>query len=123
MIKLGNHLYLFPQCFGTSYSYVQVMSSDFCDGVFAMFKYLNSYYDIFNPVLFIISLESSNFGSRESMFHMKNSQTSKDIEVDISMFLGSSVDVLDKKRYQHNASRSVYLRPLSLTILRDVNIC
>ena len=45
----------------------EIKSSDYCDGVSVKLKYVNLYGYIFNPVLFIISLEDSHFGSRENM--------------------------------------------------------
>ena len=60
-------LYVFL-CFGNSLSFFEEKSSDYCDGVSVKLKHLNSYDYIFNPVLFIISLEDSHFGSRENMF-------------------------------------------------------
>ena len=85
-------MYLFSECFGNSHFYVQKKSSDDCHGVSANLKYLTSCYYIFNPVLFIISFEGSPFGSKESMpVSYQNSQTSKEIGLDISIFVGSSV--------------------------------
>ena len=44
------------------------------------------------PVLLIVSLEGSYFGSRESMpVSHQGSQTSKEIGVDTLVFVGSSV--------------------------------
>ena len=37
------HLYLLSQCFGNSYYWIQIKPSDYCDGVYAQLKYLNSY--------------------------------------------------------------------------------
>ena len=48
-----------------------------------------SYYYIFNLVLFIVSSEGSSFGTRESMPVLH--QTSKEIGADISVFVGSCV--------------------------------
>ena len=80
------HLCLFSQCFGNSFSCVKIKVSDYCNGVSAELEYLSSYEYNFNPVLFIISLEGSHFGSRESIpISHQNSQTSKEI------LLGSSV--------------------------------
>ena len=45
----------------------EIKSSDYRDGVSVKLKYLNLYDYIFNPVLFIISLEDSHFGSRGNM--------------------------------------------------------
>ena len=45
----------------------EIKSSDYRDGVSVKLKYLNLYDYIFNPVLFIISLEDSHFGSRGYM--------------------------------------------------------
>ena len=81
-IKVSKQLYWFSQCSRNSHSCVQIKSSDYCDGVFAKLKYLNSYDYIFNPVFFIISLEGSHFGSRENLHvWQENSQTSKEIGV------------------------------------------
>ena len=55
------------QCFGNYRSCVQIKSSDYCDGESAKLKYLNSYDYIFNPMLFVLSLEGSHFGSKENM--------------------------------------------------------
>ena len=75
-----------------NHSCVQIKSSDYCDGVSAKVKYLNSYDYIFNPKLFIISLEGNHLGSRENMpVAHQNSQTSKEIGADISIFLDSFV--------------------------------
>ena len=91
-VKVSKYLYLFAECFGNSHSYVQKKSSDDCHGVSANLKYLTSCYYIFNPILFIISFEGSPFGSKESMpVSYQNSQTSKEIGLDISIFVGSSV--------------------------------
>ena len=61
-------------------------SSDYCDGVSAKLKYLNSYDCIFNPILFIISLEDNHFGFRENMpVSHQNCKTSKEIGADISI--------------------------------------
>ena len=50
-------------------------------------KYLNSYDYIFHIVLFILSFEDRHFESREYMpVSHQNSQTSKEIDADISMF-------------------------------------
>ena len=59
-------LYVFL-CFGNSLSFFELKSSDYRDSVSVKLKYLNSYDYIFNPALFIISLEDSNFGSRGNM--------------------------------------------------------
>ena len=69
-----------------SFFFFEIKSSDFRDGVFVILKYLNSYDYIFNPILFIISLEDNHFGSRENMLdsHQNNPK-------EISTFLGSSV--------------------------------
>ena len=83
------HVYLLSQCFGNSHSCLQIKASDYCDGVSAELKYLNLYDCIFNPVFFIISLEGSH--SQTIFFSHQNSQTSKGIGADISIFLGSSV--------------------------------
>ena len=78
-------LYLFSQWFGNSHSCVQINSSDYCDGVSLRLKHLNSYDYIFN--LFLI-----HFESRESMLGShQNTQTSKEIGVDISILAGYSV--------------------------------
>ena len=90
--KGKKHVYFFSLCFGNSHFCVQIKSSDYFDGVSAKLKYLNLHDYIFNPVLFIISLEGSHFGSRESMpVSNQLNQTSKEIEVDISIFLGSFI--------------------------------
>ena len=47
--------------------FFEIKSSDYRDVVSVRLKYLNSYDYIENPVLFIISLEDSHFGSRENM--------------------------------------------------------
>ena len=49
--------------------------SDYCDGISAKLKYLSSYGHTFYPVLFITSLERSDFGSRENrpISHQKKS--------------------------------------------------
>ena len=47
--------------------FFEIKSSDYRDGVSIKLKYLNSYDYIFNPILFIISLEDRHFGSRESL--------------------------------------------------------
>ena len=47
--------------------FFEIKSNDYRDGVSVELKYLNSYYYIENPVLFITSLEDSHFGSRENM--------------------------------------------------------
>ena len=53
-------------------------------------KHLNS--TIFNPILFIIGLEGSHFESRESIpVSHQNSQTSKQIGLDMSILAGCSV--------------------------------
>ena len=54
-------------CFGNSLSFFEIKSSDYRDVVSVKLKYLNLYGYIFNPVLFIISLEDSHFGSRGNM--------------------------------------------------------
>ena len=55
-------------------------------------KYLNSYDYIFHIVLFILSFEDRHFESREYMpVSHQNSQTSKEIDADISIFFGSFV--------------------------------
>ena len=73
--------------------YFQIKSSDYCDGVFGRLKYPNSYDYIFNLVFFfIISLEGNHFRSSGSMSALQqNSQTSKEIRVDISIFVGHSI--------------------------------
>ena len=92
MVKASKHLCLFSQCFGNFYYCIQIESSDYYNRVSAKLKYLNSYDYDFDPVLFIISLEGSLFGARESMsVSHQNSQTSKEIEVDISIFVCLSV--------------------------------
>ena len=84
--KDNKHVYLFSQCFGNSHSCVQIKSSDYCDGVSAKLKHLNSYDYFFNPVLFIICLEGSHFRSMESIFvSRQNSQASKERGVDMSI--------------------------------------
>ena len=96
-VKESKYLYLYFQCNGNSHSFVQINLSDCYNGVSVKLKYLSSYdhevintlwYDyIFNPVLFIISLEGSHFGYRVSMLvSHQNSQTIKEIGVDISVF-------------------------------------
>ena len=61
------------------------------DGVFAKWKYINSYDYVFNPVLFVISVEGNHFGSRESMpVSQQKRQISKEIGADISIFSGFS---------------------------------
>ena len=47
--------------------FFEIKANDYRDGVSVELKYLNSYYYIENPVLFITSLEDSHFGSRENM--------------------------------------------------------
>ena len=47
--------------------FFEIKSNDYRDGVSVELKYLNSYYYIENPVLFITGLEDSHFGSRENM--------------------------------------------------------
>ena len=47
--------------------FFEIKSSDYRDVVSVRLKYLSSYDYIENPVLFIISLEDSHFGSRENM--------------------------------------------------------
>ena len=65
---------------------------DYCDDVSAKLKYLNSCDYTFNPVLFIVNLEDSHFRSRENIpVLQQNSQTSKEIGADISLFFGSFV--------------------------------
>ena len=91
-VKGSKHLYLFSQCFGSSHSCFQIKSSDYCDDVSVKLKYLSAEDHICNPVLFIISLDGSHFGSRESIpISHQNSQNFREIVVDISIFLGSSV--------------------------------
>ena len=52
--------------------FFETKSSDYRDGVSVKLKYLDLYGYIFNPVLFIISLEDSHFGSRENrLVHTK----------------------------------------------------
>ena len=58
---------MFSQCFGNCYLCVPINSRDYYDGAFTKLKYFNSYDYIFNPVLFIISLESSHFGFTKSI--------------------------------------------------------
>ena len=74
-MKESKRLYLFYQCSGNSHSCVQIKSSDNCDGVSAKLMFLSSYDYTFNPLIFIISLQGSHFGSRESTpishFHTK----------------------------------------------------
>ena len=65
-MSVYNYLLYVSLCFGNSYSYFQIKSSDYRDGVSVKLKYLNSYDYIFNPVLFIVSLEDSHFESREN---------------------------------------------------------
>ena len=68
------------------------MSSDYCNGVSVKLKYPMSYYYIFNPVLFVISVEHRHFGSRENMpVSHQNLQTSTDIGADSSIHFGPSV--------------------------------
>ena len=50
-----------------SFFIFELKSSDYRDGVSVKLKYLNSYDYIFHPVLCIISLEDSHFGSRENI--------------------------------------------------------
>ena len=54
-------------CFGNSHSCFKIKSSNYHNGVSVNLKYLNSYDYIFDPVLFIISLEDGHFGSRGNM--------------------------------------------------------
>ena len=85
-------VYLFSQCFGNSHSCVQIKSCYCCYFASAKLKYLNSYYYIFNLVLFVIRSEGSHFGYSESItISHQNSQTSEKIGADVSIFLGSSV--------------------------------
>ena len=91
-VKESKHLYLFSQCFGNFHSCFQIKSSDYCDDVSVKLKYLNAEDHICNPVLFVISLDGSHFGSRESTpISHQNSQNSKETVVDISILLGFSV--------------------------------
>ena len=91
-VKENKHIYLFSLCFGNSHFCIQIKSDDYCDGLSAKLKYLNSYDSIFYPVHFIINLEGNHFGSRlKTPVSHQNSQTSKEIGADISIFLGSSV--------------------------------
>ena len=86
------HLYLFSLRFGNSHPWVPIKSNDYCDGVSAKLMYLNSCDYIFNTVHFIISLDDSHFGSRGNMpASHQNSQTSKEIGANISIFFGSSL--------------------------------
>ena len=91
-VEENKHLYLFSLCFGNSHSCVQIKPSDYCDGISAKLEYLNSYDHTFNTVLFIISSEDSHFGSTENMpVSHQDSQTSKEIDADISILFDSSV--------------------------------
>ena len=91
-VKESKHLYLFSQCFGNFHSCFQIKSSDYCDDVSVKLKYLNAEDHICNPVLFVISLDGSHVGSRESTpISHQNSQNSKETVVDISILLGFSV--------------------------------
>ena len=83
-VKNCKYLYWFSQCFGTCQSYVQINSSDYCVDASSKLKYLNSYDYVFNPVLFIVSLEGSHFWFRESMsLSHQDSQTSRERGRDI----------------------------------------
>ena len=85
-------LYLFFRCLENTHSCIQIRSSDYCDGVSVTFKYPNSYNYIFNIVHFTRILKGSLFGSWESIpVSHQNSQTSKEIGEDMTIFLGSSV--------------------------------
>ena len=54
--------------------------------------HISSYDYICNPAIVIISLGGSHFGSRETMpVSNQNGETSKDTDVDILVFVGSSV--------------------------------
>ena len=84
--------FIFSQCFGNSHFCFQIKSSDYCGGVSAKLKYLNLYDYIFNPVLSIVTLEGSHFGSSEDTpVSQQNSQTSKKIGLNISILLSSWV--------------------------------
>ena len=82
---------LFSQCFRNSHFSFQITSTsrDYCDDISV---HISSYDYICNPAFVIISLGSSHFGSRESMpVSHQNGETSKDIDVDVLVFVGSSV--------------------------------
>ena len=84
---------LISQCFENSGSCLQIKSrSDYGDRVSEKLNYLSSNDYTYNPVLFIISLGGSHFESRESIpiSHHKN-QSSIEMAIDISIFLGFSV--------------------------------
>ena len=71
-VKESQHPYLFSQCFGNSHSYIPIKSSNFCNGVSAELKNLNSNDYIFNPLHFVTSFEGSHFGFRANVpFHTK----------------------------------------------------
>ena len=77
-------------CFGSSHSCFQIKSCGYRDGLSVKLKYLDSYDCNINHIRFVISLEDSHFGSRKTcLFHTKTNP--KEIGVDISIFLGSSV--------------------------------
>ena len=89
-VKENKHIYLFSLCFGKSHFCVQIKSNDYCDSGSAKLKYLSSYDCIFNPVHFNINLKGNHFRSwlKIPVSH-QDSQTSKEIGADISIFLGS----------------------------------
>ena len=91
-IIVSRHLCSFYQCFGNSRSCVQIKSIYYCNNLSVKLKYLNSYDYIFHPMFSIKSWKGSNSRCRESMsVSYQNNQTSKEIGVDISIFVGTSV--------------------------------
>lgn len=64
-VKENSDLQLFSQFFGNCHCYVQIKSSDYCEGVIA--NYLNLCKYNFNSALFTRSLEGSHFRYRESL--------------------------------------------------------
>ena len=90
--KESKHLHFFSQCSWNSHSYVQINSSDYSHVIPVDLKFLRSYDYIYSPMLFIISLGGNHFRLWKSMLvSQQNSQTSKEIRVDISICSGSSV--------------------------------
>ena len=51
--KERKYLYLLFQCFRNSYFYVQIKSSDYCDGVCVKLKDLNSYFNSYSTTFSI----------------------------------------------------------------------
>ena len=106
-------MYLFSQCFENSHFCFQIKSSDYCSGISAKLKYLNSFEYIFNPMFFIVSLEESHFGYRENVLvPQQNSQTSNEIGVDKSFKLPCFILTYSKAilhfHYSFNVQPSIF---------------